>query len=51
MGTRFYVHVEDVKCVLLNLARQGKAGEKYNIVGPREVANLEFAELSRRLRR
>ena len=44
MGTRFYVHVEDVVRAVEFLARQGKAGEKYNIVGPREVANLELAQ-------
>jgi len=45
-GTRFYVHARNVAAALAFLLAPGRAvpGEKYNIVGEREVSNLELAQ-------
>ena len=42
-GTRFYIHAKDVADALFFLISRAKDGEKYNIVGEREVSNLELA--------
>jgi len=44
-GTRFYIHARNVCDALLFLTKKGKSGEKYNIVGEKEVSNLELARL------
>lgn len=44
-GSRFYIHARDVAAAALFVLEQGELGEKYNIVGEREVSNLEMAQL------
>jgi dTDP-glucose 4,6-dehydratase len=44
-GSRFYIHARNVAAALLFVLEHGVPGEKYNIVGEREVSNLEMAEL------
>lgn len=44
-GSRFYIHARNISAAVLFLAEMGEAGEKYNIVGEREVDNLEMATL------
>jgi len=44
-GSRFYIHARNVCESLLFLIENGKIGEKYHIVGEREVNNLELAKL------
>ena len=43
-GSRFYIHASNVSNALVRLLDCAKAGEKYNIVGEREVNNLELAQ-------
>jgi len=43
-GSRFYIHARNVADVILFLLEHGKVSDKYNIVGEREVDNLEMAE-------
>lgn len=44
-GSRYYIHAQDVAAALLFLLRdQAVPGGKYNIVGEREVSNLELAQ-------
>lgn len=45
-GTRFYIHARNVASALLFLLGEGRAtwGEKYNVVGEREVSNLGLAQ-------
>ena len=46
-GSRFYIHARDVAAALLFLLEEparAVPGEKYNIVGEREVSNLELAQ-------
>jgi len=50
-GTRFYIHARNVADALLYLIKNGRTLDgtgwegKYNIVGEREVSNLELAQL------
>jgi len=44
-GKRHYVHASDVAGAVLFLMKAGKVREKYNIVGEREVDNLELAHM------
>lgn len=44
-GSRFYIHARNVASALLFLLGNGKYGEKYNIVGEREIDNLELAQM------
>lgn len=44
-GSRFYIHARNVASAVLMLLDRGDSGEKYNIVGEREVDNLELARL------
>lgn len=44
-GTRFYVHARNVADVSLFLVFNGVWGEKYNLVGQKEVSNLELAQM------
>lgn len=43
-GSRFYIHASNVADAVFFLLSNGKAGEKYNIVGEREMDNLELAK-------
>ncbi len=43
-GTRFYIHARNVCKALLFLTRNHSSGNKYNIVGEKEVSNLELAK-------
>jgi len=42
--TRFYIHARNVAAALLFLTDDFKSGDKYNIVGEKEVSNLEMAK-------
>lgn len=42
-GSRFYVDAREVAAAVDFLLQHGRVGEKYNIVGEREVNNLELA--------
>ncbi len=44
-GSRFYIDAREVADAVLFLLERGIAGEKYNIVGEREMDNLELARL------
>jgi len=44
-GSRFYIHADNVADAVLFLLDKGRAGDKYNIVGEKEVSNLALAEL------
>ncbi len=44
-GSRFYIHARNVCESLFFLIKNGKIGEKYHIVGEKEVDNLELAKL------
>lgn len=44
-GSRFYIHAKNVADAVMFLIANGKAGEKYNIVGERELDNLELAKM------
>lgn len=43
-GSRYYIHAQDVAEAVVLLLQKGAPGEKYNIVGNREVNNLDLAE-------
>lgn len=43
-GSRFWIHARTVSEAAMFLLRHGRAGEKYNIVGEREIRNLDMAE-------
>lgn len=42
-GSRFYIHARNVSDAIMFLIDKGIPGDKYNIVGEREVDNLEMA--------
>lgn len=44
-GSRFYIHARNVADATLFLLEKGQIGDKYNIVGEREVNNAELAEM------
>lgn len=44
-GSRFYIHAQAVADAVCFIMRNGTPGHKYNIVGEREVDNLELATL------
>jgi dTDP-glucose 4,6-dehydratase len=44
-GSRFYIHARNVGSAMLFLTKNGEPGEKYNIVGEREVDNLTLAHM------
>lgn len=44
-GSRFYIHARNVAEAILFLLRKGEAGDKYNIVGEKELNNLELAQI------
>lgn len=43
-GTRFYIHARNVASALVFLAERAEVGDKYNIVGEKEVSNLDMAK-------
>lgn len=43
-GTRYYIHARNIASAILFLLKKGKIGEKYNVVGEKEVSNLEMAK-------
>lgn len=43
-GSRFWIHARNVASAILFLLEKGELREKYNIVGEREVDNLEMAK-------
>ena len=43
-GSRFYIHARNVAAGVLFVLDKGEIGEKYNLVGEREVNNLELAQ-------
>lgn len=43
-GSRFYINTEDVASAMMFLMKNYKIGDKYNIVGEREMDNLELAQ-------
>ena len=44
-GSRFYIHARNVADAVLFILANGTPGEKYNIVGSREVDNLSLAKM------
>ena len=44
-GSRFYIHARNVCASLLFLLKKGKIGEKYHVIGEKEVDNFELASL------
>lgn len=43
-GSRFYIHGRNIAQAVMFLINNGVSGEKYNIVGEKEVNNLEMAQ-------
>jgi len=43
-GSRFYIHARNIAAAVLFLLEKGEIGEKYNVVGEKEVDNLELAK-------
>lgn len=43
-GSRFYIHARNIAEAVLFLTKKGETGEKYNVVGEKEVDNLELAQ-------
>jgi dTDP-glucose 4,6-dehydratase len=50
-GSRFYIHARNVASAILFLLEHGKVRDKYNIVGEREVNNLEMVQAVGRILR
>lgn len=44
-GSRFYIHAQNVADAVLFVLEHGSAGDKFNIVGEREVDNLTLARM------
>ena len=44
-GSRFYIHARNVADAVVFVMKNGAVGDKFNIVGEREVDNLELAKL------
>lgn len=44
-GSRFYIHARNIADALLFVLSHGDTGNKFNIVGEREVDNLELAQM------
>ena len=44
-GSRFYIHAKDVADAVMFILKKGKVGEKYNIVGSKELDNLQLAQI------
>jgi dTDP-glucose 4,6-dehydratase len=43
-GSRFYIHARNIAEAVMFLMKHGQVGEKYNIMGEKEVNNLEMAQ-------
>jgi len=43
-GSRFYIHARNVAAAVRFVLKKGKIGEKYNIVGEKEMDNLKLAQ-------
>ena len=43
-GSRFYIYAGDVADAIMFLIKKGKSGQKYNIVGSKEIDNLTLAK-------
>jgi dTDP-glucose 4,6-dehydratase len=48
-GTRFYIHARNVEAAIRFLLDKAVPGEKYNIVGEREIDNLSLAQMISRV--
>lgn len=48
-GVRFYIHCRNISSAVLFLLEKAKFREKYNVVGEREVDNLEMARFIARV--
>jgi len=48
-GSRFYIHSRNIAAAILFLLEKGVVGEKYNVVGEKEVDNLEMAKFISRV--
>ncbi len=48
-GSRAWIHARNVFSALFFLTKKGKPGDKYNIVGEKEVTNLEMAQFIARV--
>ena len=48
-GSRFYIHARNVAAAVMFLLEKGSCGEKYNIVGDREIDNLDLAAIIAKL--
>lgn len=44
-GSRFYIHARNVADAVMFVMKNGENGEKYNVVGEREMDNLELAKM------
>ena len=44
-GSRYYIHAQDVADAVTFLLKNAKIGEKYNIVGAKELNNLQLAKM------
>jgi dTDP-glucose 4,6-dehydratase len=44
-GSRFYIHAQNVCSAVDFIMKNGKNGDKYNIVGEREIDNLSLAQM------
>ena len=42
-GSRFYIHARNIASAVMFLIEHGTVGDKYNVVGEREMNNLEMA--------
>jgi len=48
-GSRFYIHCRNIASAIDFLLKNSQVGEKYNIVGEKEVNNLELAQFISRV--
>lgn len=48
-GSRFYIHARNIAAAVMFLMEKGCINERYNIVGEKEVTNLEMAEMIARI--
>ncbi len=44
-GSRYYIHAQDVADAVMFILKKGKVGEKFNIVGSKEIDNLQLAQI------
>lgn len=45
IGSRYYIHARNVAAAVQFVMEKGAVGESYNVVGEREVNNMDMAEL------